>query len=68
MKPHYKEPVKQETDKMLDVGLIYLVKESDWISLIVKQGNKTGEIHICVYFHGLYEAYVHDPFPTSFSV
>lgn len=33
--PKYKEKVKEEIDKMLQVGIIELVDESEWISPMV---------------------------------
>ena len=37
----YKEKVKDEIDKMLVVGIIELVEESEWVSPMVMQENKT---------------------------
>ena len=51
---------------MLDVGIIEPVEESEWISPIVVQDKKTGEVHICVNLRKLNDACVHDPFPTLF--
>ena len=53
-----------ELDRMLDAGIIELVEESEWISPMVVQYKKTGEIHICVDLRKLNDACVHDPFPT----
>jgi len=35
LNPRYKENVKQELDKMLTVGIIKLVDESEWVSPMV---------------------------------
>lgn len=35
MDPKYKEKVKQELDKMLAIGIIEPVKESEWVSPMV---------------------------------
>ena len=52
---------------MLVAGIIEPVEESEWVSPMVVQENKTkGEIRICVDLHKLNDASVHDPFPTSF--
>ena len=63
----YKQKVKEEIDKMLAAGIIELVKQSDWVSLMVVQEKRTkGEIRICVDLHKLNDACMHDPFLTSF--
>jgi hypothetical protein len=40
----YKQKVKEEIDKMLEVGVIEPVEESEWISPMVVQENKQGGI------------------------
>ena len=51
---------------MLDAGIIEHVEESEWISPMVVQENKTSEVWICVDLKKLNDAYMHDPFPTLF--
>jgi hypothetical protein len=52
---------------MLEVGIIQLVEELEWIILMVVQKNKQGRgIRICVDLRKLNDACLHDPFPTSF--
>jgi hypothetical protein len=41
LNPKYKEKVKIELDKMLEAGIIELVKESKWISPMVLQDKNT---------------------------
>jgi hypothetical protein len=48
LNPVYKKKVKEENDRMLEVGIIEPVEESEWISPMVVQENKQGEIRICV--------------------
>ena len=49
LNPKYKEKVRMEVDKMLAAGIIEPVEESEWVSPMVVQENKTkGEIRICV--------------------
>ena len=48
LNPRYMERVKTELDRMLDAGIIELVEESEWISPMVVQDMKTGEVWICV--------------------
>ena len=45
LNPKYKEKVRMELDKMLAAGIIEPVEESEWVSPMVVQENKTkGEI------------------------
>ena len=44
LNPWYKEWVKAELDRMLDDRIIEPVEESEWISPMVVQDKKTGEI------------------------
>ena len=44
LNPRYKEKVHKELDQMLDVGIIFPVEESKWISPMVVQNTETGEI------------------------
>jgi len=67
MYSHYKAHVKHEIEKMMDTGLIFPIKEFDWINLILTQGRKIVGIHIFKDFHKLNEAFIHDPFLTPFN-
>ena len=67
MNPRYKERVKDDLDKMLVAGLIDPVEESEWISPMVVQDKKIGEVWICVDMRKLNDACMHDPFPTPFT-
>jgi hypothetical protein len=67
LNPKYKEKVKIELDRMLEAGIIELVEELEWISPMVVQDKKKGEIRICVDLTKLNDAYLHDPFPTPFT-
>ena len=59
--------MKVEIDWMVDAGIIKLVEESEWISPMVVQDQKTGEICICVNLRKLNDACVHDQFSTHFT-
>ena len=48
LNPKYKEKVKVELDKMLDVGIIEPVDESKWINPIVVQDKNTRRLGIYV--------------------
>jgi hypothetical protein len=65
LNPKYKEKVKIELDRMLEAGIIEHVEELEWISPMVVQDKKTGEIRICVDLMKLNDACFHDPFPTQ---
>jgi hypothetical protein len=67
LNPKYKEKVMIELDRMLEVGIIEPLEESEWISPMVVQDKKNGEIRICVYLRKLNDACLHDPFPTPFT-
>jgi len=67
LNPKYKKKVKIELDRMLEAGIIEPVEESEWISHIVVQNKKLGEIRIYVDLRKLNDACLHDPFPTPFT-
>ena len=52
---------------MMDAGIIELVEELEWISPMVVQDKKTGEVRICVDLRKLNDACMHDPFLTLFT-
>ena len=59
----YKEKVHLELDKMLAIGIIKPVEESDWVSpMVVQEKKQKDEIRICVDLKKLNDACVHDPF------
>jgi hypothetical protein len=66
LNPIYKQKFKAEIDKMLEVGIIELVEESEWVSLMVVQDKKQGGIRICVDLRKLNDVFLHDLFPTYF--
>ena len=51
MNPALKDIVKEELQKLLNVGFIYPISNSKWVSPLVKVPNKvTGKWHIFVDF------------------
>jgi hypothetical protein len=52
---------------MLKYGIIELVEESEWISMMVVQEKKQSGIRICVDLRKLNDACLHDSFPTPFT-
>jgi hypothetical protein len=67
LNPKYKEKVKIELDRMLEAGIIEHIEESEWISPMVVQDKKTGEMRIYVYLRKMNDSFLHDPFPTPFT-
>jgi hypothetical protein len=67
LNPIYKKKVKDEIDRMLEAGIIELVEESEWISLMVVQDKKQGGIGRCFDLRKLNDACLHDRFPTPFT-
>jgi hypothetical protein len=63
----YKQKVKVEIDRMLEVGIIEPVEESEWISPMLVQEKKQGGIRICIDLRKLNNACLHDLFPTPFT-
>jgi hypothetical protein len=51
----------------LEAGIIEHVEESEWISPMVVQDKKSGEIKICVDLRKMNDAFLHDPFPKLFT-
>ena len=52
---------------MLEARIIEPVEESEWISPMVVQDKKTGEVRICIDLIKLNDVCMHDPFPTAFN-
>ena len=52
---------------MLEVRIIELVEESEWISPMVVQEKKQGGIRICVDLRKLNDTCLHDTFSTPFT-
>jgi hypothetical protein len=63
----YKQKLKEELKRMLEVGIIEPVEESEWISPMVVHEKKKGGIQICVDMRKLNDSFLHDPFPTPFT-
>ena len=52
---------------MLDARIIEPVEDLEWISPMVVQDKKTGEVQICFDLRKLNYACMHDPFLTPFT-
>jgi hypothetical protein len=66
MNPAMKDIVKQELQKLLDVGFIYPISDSEWVSPLVIVPKKNGKWRICVYYRELNKATRKDHFPLPF--
>jgi hypothetical protein len=66
MNPNYAKRVKEEIDKLLQVGFIYPVDKVTWLSPIVIVPKKNGAIRVCVDYRKLNAATVTYPFPIPF--
>ena len=66
LNPKYKEKVRLELDKMLAVGIVEPMEESDWVSpMVVQEKNQKDEIRICVDLRKLNDACVEFFYKTS---
>ena len=66
MNPILKEIVKEELQKLLKVGFIYPISDSQWVSPLVVVPKKNGKWHICVDYRELNKATLKDYFPLPF--
>lgn len=67
MNKNYVARVTDEIDRMLEVGIIFRVQTSEWVSSIVISLKKdTTQIRICVDFRCLNAVTIKDPFPIPF--
>jgi hypothetical protein len=67
LNPVYKKKVKEEIDRILEVGIIEPIVEFEWTSPMVFQEKKQGGIRIFVDMSKINDAFLHDPFPTPFA-
>jgi hypothetical protein len=66
MNPNYALKVREDLDKLLDVGFIYPIKTTQWLSPLVIVPKKYGKLQICVDYCKLYAQTKKDPFPLPF--
>jgi hypothetical protein len=66
MNPILKEVVKEELQKLLKVGFIYPISDSQWVSPLVFVPKKNGKWRICVDYRELNKATLRDHFPLPF--
>jgi hypothetical protein len=62
-----KDPaIKVEVEKLLNVGFIYLVSLTEWVSNLILINKKQGTICVCMDFQDLNKACPKDNFMTPF--
>jgi len=66
MNPYLKDIVKEELQKLLDVGFIYPISDSEWVSPMVLVLKKNGKSRICVDYRELNKATKNDHFSLPF--
>jgi len=66
MNPTIKDIVKEELKKLLDVGFIYPISYSEWVSPLVLVPKKNGMWRICIDYRELNKATKKDHFPLPF--
>jgi hypothetical protein len=58
--------IKVEVEKFLNVGFIYLVHLTKWVSNLIHVNKKQGTICVCMDFCDLNKSYPKNNFPTPF--
>ena len=58
--------IKEEVEKLLNVGFIYLDHFTEWVSNLVPVNKKQGTIRVCMDFRDLNKSCPKDNFPTPF--
>jgi hypothetical protein len=58
--------VKEELDKLLEVGFIKHVKTTEWVSPMVLTLKKNGKLRVCVNYKALNKVTKKDRYPLPF--
>ena len=66
MNPNYAKKVKEEIEKLLQVGFIYPIDNITWLSPIIIVPKKNGSLRVCVDYHKLNATMKTNPFPIPF--
>jgi hypothetical protein len=64
--PRKAPAIKEEVEKLLNVGFIYPVPLTKWVSNLVPVDKKQGTIKVCMDFRDLNKSCPKDNFPTPF--
>ncbi len=67
MNLNYVVIIKQNIDKLFDVGFIKLVEEVTWLSSIMVVPKKNRRLKICLHFKKLNVVTKKDPYPLPFT-
>jgi len=62
MNPNYALKMREDLNKLLELGFIYPIKTTQWLSLIIVF-KKNGKLQICVDYRKLSVQTKKDPFP-----
>ena len=65
--PKIAHTIQEELKKLLDVGFIYEIEHSDWVSPIVCVPKKNGKLRVCVDFKKLNSCTVKDHYPLPYT-
>jgi hypothetical protein len=66
MNPNLKEIVKEELQKLLNVGFIYPISDNKWVSPLVIVPKNNGKWRVCVDYRALNKGMQKDHFPLPF--
>ena len=66
MNLNLREIVKEEFQKLLNVNLIYLISDSQWVSPLAKVPKNNGKCRVCIDYRELNKATLKDHFPFPF--
>ena len=66
MNPALRDIVKEEVQKLLDIGFIYPISDSQWVSPLVLVPKKDGRWRICIDYRELNKSTLKDYFPLPF--
>jgi len=62
MNPNYALKMREDLNKLFELGFIYPIKTTQWLSLIIVP-KKNGKLQICVDYRKLNVQTKKDPFP-----
>ena len=64
--PKIAQTIQDELKKLLDVGFIYEIEHSDWVSPIVCVPKKNGKLIVCVDFKKLNACTIKESYPLPY--